>query len=185
MGLRRSRCVFTHNSFECVSQFLCFQPCHAHLITFPTHSQDIELEKKRVASSLPPTGGVKSTSPGTENHDQNGYGFQDNSKKFIITNVDSSNTTYTKKNDTNNHNAHNLHKCLHHVSHNISRSRVCHRHLHAIHVSSSFILFDLSLYFHLHFTILVGLFATWTPHFARFVTVFMHCKRLITGRLLR
>ena len=62
-------------------------------------------------SSLSPTGGVKSTSPVTENHDKNGYVFQDNNKNFIMTNVDNnSDTKYTNKNDTNNHNAHNLHK---------------------------------------------------------------------------
>ena len=52
MGLRRSRRVFTHNSFECVSQFLCSQPCHAHLITFPTQSRWLKIlswRKKRVA----------------------------------------------------------------------------------------------------------------------------------------
>ena len=45
-----------------------------------------------------------------ENHDKNGYGFQDINKNFIMTNVDNSDTTYTNKNDTNNHNAHDLHK---------------------------------------------------------------------------
>ena len=91
-------------------------------------------------SSLSPTGGVKSTSPVTENHDKNGYVFQDNNKNFIMTNVDNSDTTYTNKNDTNNHNAHDLHKwaqqravsvsCPHHVSHHIGSSRpwVCHPH---------------------------------------------------------
>ena len=51
VGLRRSRRVFTHNSFECVSQFLCSQPFHAHLITFPTHSRWLKISswKKRVA----------------------------------------------------------------------------------------------------------------------------------------
>ena len=53
---------------------------------------------------------VKSTSPVTENHDKNGYVFQDNNKNFIMTNVDNSDTTYTNKNDTNNHNTHDLHK---------------------------------------------------------------------------
>ena len=55
-------------------------------------------------------GSVKSTSPVTENHDKNGYGFQDNNKNFIMTNVDNNDTTYTNKNDTNNHNARDLHK---------------------------------------------------------------------------
>ena len=53
---------------------------------------------------------VKSTCPDTENHDKNGYVFQDNDKNFIMTNVDNSDTKYTNTNDTNNHNAHNLHK---------------------------------------------------------------------------
>ena len=61
-------------------------------------------------SSLSPTGGVKSTSPVTENHDKNGYVKLYDDKNFIITNVDNSDTTYTNKNDTNNHNAHDLHK---------------------------------------------------------------------------
>ena len=51
---------------------------------------------------------VKSTSPVTENHYKNGYVFQDNNKNFILTNVD--NNSDTKYTDTNNHNAHNLHK---------------------------------------------------------------------------
>ena len=51
---------------------------------------------------------VKSTSPDTENHYKNGYV---NNKNFIMTNVDiNSDTKYTIDNDTNNHNAHNLHK---------------------------------------------------------------------------
>ena len=53
---------------------------------------------------------VKSTSPDTENHDKNGFGFQDNNKNFIMTNVDNSDTTYINTNDMNNHNTHNLHK---------------------------------------------------------------------------
>ena len=53
---------------------------------------------------------VKCTSPDTENHDKNGYGFQDNNKNIIMTNVDNSDTTYTNKNDMNSHNANNLHK---------------------------------------------------------------------------
>ena len=44
----RSRRVFTHNSFECVSQFLCSQPCHGgHLITFPTHSRWLKISSWR------------------------------------------------------------------------------------------------------------------------------------------
>ena len=43
---------------------------------------------------LPDT--VKSTSPDTKNHDKNGYVFQDNNKNFILTNVDNSDTTYTR-----------------------------------------------------------------------------------------
>ena len=51
---------------------------------------------------------VKSTSPVTENHNKNGYV---NYKNFIMTNVDNNHDTkYTNKNDTNNHNAHDLHK---------------------------------------------------------------------------
>ena len=51
---------------------------------------------------------VKSTSPGTENHDKNGYV---NYKNFIMTNEDNRfDTKYTNKNDTNNHDAHDLHK---------------------------------------------------------------------------
>ena len=53
---------------------------------------------------------VKSTSPDTENHDKNGYVKFYDDKNFIMTNVDNSDTTYTNKNDTNNHNAHDLHK---------------------------------------------------------------------------
>ena len=41
------RRVFTHNSFECVSQFLCSQPCHPHLITFPTHSRWLKISSWR------------------------------------------------------------------------------------------------------------------------------------------
>ena len=51
---------------------------------------------------------VKSTSPVTENQCKNGY-VKD--KNFIMTNEDiNSDTKYTINNDTNNHNAHNLHK---------------------------------------------------------------------------
>ena len=53
---------------------------------------------------------VKSTSPDTENRDKNGYVFKDINKNFIMTNVGNSDTKYTNKSDTNNHNAHNLHK---------------------------------------------------------------------------
>ena len=50
-------------------------------------------------SSLSPTGGVKSTSPDTENHDKNGYVKLYDDKNFIMTNVDNDNsdTTYTNK----------------------------------------------------------------------------------------
>ena len=52
--------------------------------------------------------GVKSTSPVTENHYKNGYV---NYKNFIMTNEDNNrDTMYTINNDTNNHNAHDLHK---------------------------------------------------------------------------
>ena len=51
---------------------------------------------------------VKSTSPVTENRNKNGYV---NYKNFIMTNEDNNrDTMYTINNDTNNHNAHNLHK---------------------------------------------------------------------------
>ena len=51
---------------------------------------------------------VKSTSPDTENHNNNGYV---NYKNFIMTIVDNNHDTeYSIKNDTNNHNAHDLHK---------------------------------------------------------------------------
>ena len=54
---------------------------------------------------------VKSTSPVTENHYKNGYVKLYNNKNFIMTNVDNNrDTKYTINNDTNNHNAHNLHK---------------------------------------------------------------------------
>ena len=52
-------------------------------------------------------GGVKSTSPVTENHYQNGYV---NYKNFIMTNEDNNDTKYTINNDMNNHNAHDLHE---------------------------------------------------------------------------
>ena len=56
-------------------------------------------------------GGVKSTSPVTENHYKNGYVNYNICKNFIMTNVDINNDTkYTIDNDTNNHNAHNLHE---------------------------------------------------------------------------
>ena len=57
-----------------------------------------------------PGGLAKSTSPDTENHDKNGNVIN---KNFIMTNVDINNDTkYTiNENDTNNHNAHDLHKC--------------------------------------------------------------------------
>ena len=51
---------------------------------------------------------VKSTSPVTENHDKNGYVNYNIYKNFIMTNVDNNNSDI--KNDTNNHNAHDLHK---------------------------------------------------------------------------
>ena len=58
-------------------------------------------------SSLSPTGCVKSTSPDTENHYKNGYV---SNKNFIMTNEDDSDTKYTNKNDTNNHDARDLHE---------------------------------------------------------------------------
>ena len=51
--------------------------------------------------------GVKSTSPVTENHYKNGYV---NNKNFIMTNEDNSDTKYTINNDTNNHDARDLHE---------------------------------------------------------------------------
>ena len=54
--------------------------------------------------------GVKSTSPVTENHNKNGYVNYNINKNFIMTNVDNSDTKYTNKNDTNNHNARDLHE---------------------------------------------------------------------------
>ena len=53
---------------------------------------------------------VKSRSPDTENHDKNGYGFQDNNKNFIMTNVDNTDTTYTNTNYMNKHDTRDLHK---------------------------------------------------------------------------
>ena len=73
-------------------------------------SRGILKSKGRGKLSIHFAADVKSTSPDTENHDRNGDGFQDNNKNFIMTNVDNSDTTYTNKNDTNNHNAHDLHK---------------------------------------------------------------------------
>ena len=62
-------------------------------------------------SSPSPTGCVKSTSPVTENHYKNGYVNYIFYKNFIMTNVDNNrDTKYTIDNDTNNHNAHNLHE---------------------------------------------------------------------------
>ena len=52
-------------------------------------------------------GSVKSTSPVTENHNKNGCV---NYKNFIMTNEDNRDTKYTINNDTNNHNAHDLHE---------------------------------------------------------------------------
>ena len=50
-------------------------------------------------------------SPVTENHYKNGYVNYNNYKNFIMTNVDNNrDTKYTINNDTNNHNAHDLHK---------------------------------------------------------------------------
>ena len=58
-----------------------------------------------------PTDCVKSTSPVTENHFKNGYVNYVNNKNFIMTNVDNnSDTKYTIDNDTNNHDARELHK---------------------------------------------------------------------------
>ena len=48
-------------------------------------------------SSLSPTGGVKSTSPVTENHYKNGYVKLYDDKNLIMTNVDNSDTTYTNR----------------------------------------------------------------------------------------
>ena len=50
---------------------------------------------------------VKSTSPVTENHNKNGHV---NNKNFIMTNEDNSDTKYTIHNDTNDHDARELHK---------------------------------------------------------------------------
>ena len=57
---------------------------------------------------LSPTAGVKSTSPVTENHNKNGYVIY---KNFIMTNKDNNHDTkYTNTNDTNKHDARDLHK---------------------------------------------------------------------------
>ena len=48
-------------------------------------------------SLLSPTGGVKSTSPDTENHDKNGYAKLYDDNNIFMTNVDNSDTTYTDK----------------------------------------------------------------------------------------
>ena len=50
-------------------------------------------------SLLSPTGGVKSTSPDTANHEQNGYAKVYDDNNLIKTNVDNDNsdTTYTDK----------------------------------------------------------------------------------------
>ena len=55
-------------------------------------------------------GGVKSTSPDTENHDKNAYGFQDNNKNFIMTNVDNSDTTYTNKHKDTKYNVRDMYE---------------------------------------------------------------------------
>ena len=46
---------------------------------------------------MSPTGGVKSTSPDTENHDKNGYAKLYDDNNIFMTNVDNSDTTYTNK----------------------------------------------------------------------------------------
>ena len=55
---------------------------------------------------------VKSTSPVTENHDKNGYGFQDNDKNFIKTNVDKNNsdTKYTNKHKDTKYNVRDMYE---------------------------------------------------------------------------
>ena len=123
-------------------------------------------KKKQKKERWPDT--VKSTSPETENHDKNGYVFQDNNKNFIMTNVDiNSDTKYTNTNDMNKHDARDLHKwalqrtvslrssCWSRVTpHWLKSSLSLSSSRHVSHVSSSLILFDLPFYFHLYFSVL-------------------------------
>ena len=95
-------------------------------------------------SSLSPTGGVKSTSPVTENHYKNGYVNYNIYKNFIMTNVDiNSDTKYTINNDTNNHDTRNLHEW---ARQRIGSCVSCFTDDVSHHIGSS----SLSLSFHLH-----------------------------------
>ena len=63
------------------------------------------------SSLLSPTGGVNTIPPDTEIHYKNGYVNYNNYKNFIMTNEDNNHDTkYTIHNDTNDHDARELHK---------------------------------------------------------------------------
>ena len=55
-----------------------------------------------------PTGGVKSTSPDTENHDKHGYAKLYDDNNLFMTNVDNSDTTYTNKHKNTEYNVRNM-----------------------------------------------------------------------------
>ena len=59
-------------------------------------------------SLLSPTGGVKSTSPATENHDKNGYAKVYDDNNIFMSNVDNSDTTYTNKHKNTKYNVRNM-----------------------------------------------------------------------------
>ena len=77
-------------------------------------------------SLLSPVGGVKRTSPDTENHEQNGYGKVYDNKCTFMTNVDTSDTTYTDKN-TRTTCVKSEHACT--LFDVLSSSHMCHTHI--------------------------------------------------------
>ena len=75
-------------------------------------------------SLLSPTGGVKSTSPDTENHVKNGYVKLYDNKNFIMTNVDNNtDSKNTNTNDMNKHDTRDLHKWA--LQRTVSRRSSC------------------------------------------------------------
>ena len=108
----RKRQHHTHATPQCTTTSLDYmeKTLHAPPVAHQSTTPPLEHGSSNESTGRSGAHGVKSTSPVTENHDKNGFGFQDNNKNFIMNNVDNSDTKYTNKNDTNNHNAHNLHK---------------------------------------------------------------------------
>ena len=82
-------------------------------------------------SSLLPTGGVKSTSPDTENHDKNVCAKLYDDNNILMTNVDNNNsdTTYTDKNKNTEYNVRDTDEWAHLRTVNVRVCHTCHTHI--------------------------------------------------------